>query len=192
MNTFAEVQKVRSLFCDLHCQWFVCGGWAIDLFLNRVTRRHKDIDIAIARNDQFKVRDYLWQRGWKLEKAIDGKLIPWIGNEPLVLPVHTIWCRKDKYDPNFVEVLLNEIEEDQFRFRRDRSITLARERMFFTTSCGLLVLAPEIVLLYKSNSPEEYDADFQNTAKSLAEESRVWLKVSLNRLFAQHPWVGRL
>jgi len=192
MIAFAEVQKVASLFRDLHCPWFVCGGWAIDLFLKRVTRGHKDIDIAVARNDQFKVRDHLWQRGWNLEKAIDGELFPWTESERLVLPVHTIWCKNDKHDPKFIEILLNEIDDDQFRFRRDQSITLARDRMFFKCSFGLPVFAPEIVLLYKSNCSEEYDADFQNTVKTLEEERRVWLKVALNKLFAQHPWAGRL
>jgi hypothetical protein len=192
MSAFAEIQKVASLFSGLQCQWFVCGGWAIDLFLNRVTRSHKDVDIAIARDDQFKVRDYLRRRGWNLEKALDGALIPWVDGERLALPVHTVWCRNDKYDPDFIELLLNEIDGDQFRFRRDQSITLARERMFFKSSSGLPVLVPEIVLLYKSNCPGEYEADFQNTVNSLAEGSRVWLKAALNKLFAQHPWAERL
>lgn len=197
MNEFAKLQKVGALFQDLDCQWFVCGGWAIDLFLARVTRSHKDIDIAVARNDQFKMRDYLWQRGWKLEKAIDGELIPWTAGSssssaPLVLPVHTIWCKNEKHEPDFIEILLNEIDDEQFKFRRDQSITRARERMFFETSSGLPVLAPEIVLLYKSNCPEEYDADFQNTVNSLGRESRVWLKMALNKLFEQHPWADKL
>ena len=188
MSTSAAVQKVGSLLCDLQCQWFVCGGWALDLFLKRVTRRHKDVDIAVARNDQFEVRDYLRQRSWRLEKAIDGELIPWRDGERLVSPFHTVWCKNGNHDPDFIEVLLNEIDGDQFRFRRDQSITLARERMFFKSSCGLPVLAPEIVLLYKSNCPEENDADFQNTIELLAEESRVWLKGALSRLSARHPW----
>src|SRR5262249_53786642 len=158
-----ELEKVSVLLHDLPCQWFVCGGWAIDLFLNRITRNHKDVDIAVARNDQFQARDYLQQRGWSLEKAINGELIPWADGEWLALPIHTILCRNSNSDPDFIELLLNEIDNAQFRFRRDQSIALARERMFFRSSSGLPVLAPEIVLLYKSNCPEEYDADFQNT-----------------------------
>ena len=192
MNAFAEAQRVGALFSDLACQWYVCGGWALDLFLNRVTRKHKDVDIAIARNDQLVVGDYLRKRGWQLAKAIDGELSPWAEGERLDLPIHTVWCKNDKYDPDFIELLLNEIDDKQFRFRRDQSITLARERMSFISSDGLPVLAPEIVLLYKSNCPEEYDADFQNTVGSLALESRLWLQAALNKLFPQHPWVDKL
>lgn len=193
MNEFTEIQKVGLLFADLPCQWFVGGGWAIDLFLDRVTRRHKDIDVAIARNDQFAVRDYLRHRGWKLEKAVDGKLFPWTYGERLVLPIHTVWCSNDEYEPSFIEILLNEIDGDCFKFRRDQSITLPRERMFFKSSTGALALSPEIVLLYKSNCPEENAADFQNAFKMLPEENRVWLKASLDKLFAQkHPWTDDL
>ncbi len=189
---FAEVQKVSSLFADLSCQWFICGGWALDLFLNRVTREHKDVDIAIARNDQFKVRSYLQQRGWSLQKAIDGALISWLDEEWLALPVHCVWCDNEHYDPAFVELLFNEIDDTQFYFRRDQSITLAQERMSFQTLSGVPVLAPEIVLLYKSNCPEEYDADFQNTVDALSTSQRAWLKDSLNKLYVQHPWAANL
>jgi len=192
MTSFAKVQRVGALFDDLPCQWFICGGWALDLFLDRVTRDHKDVDIAIARTDQFRVRDYLRRRGWDLEKAVNGDLTPLGDREWLALPVHTIWCKNDQYDPDFVELLLNEIDDEGFRFRRDQTITLTRVRMGFESLSGLPILAPEVVLLYKSNCPEAYGADFQNIAESLDRESRVWLKSSLDVLYAKHPWVERL
>jgi hypothetical protein len=192
MTSFAEVQQVGSLFASLPCRWFVCGGWALDLFLNRVTRTHKDVDIAIARNDQLIVRDYLRRRGWGFERVVNGALAPWADDEWLTLPAHAIWCKNDGHTPGFVELLLNEIEGEQFRFRRDQSITLARGRMSFQSLSGLPALAPEIVLLYKSNDPEDSEADFQNTVESLSGESRNWLKSALHVLFARHAWADRL
>ena len=138
--SFAEVERVGSLLRDLRCEWFGCGGWAIDLFLGRATRVHSDVDIAIARRDQTEVRDYLMRRGWELEKAVDGVLSPWEDGETLALPV----------------------------------------------------LAPEIVLLYKSSRPEEYAADFRNAAGSLPGESRAWLRGALDKVFARHPWADEL
>jgi len=190
--SFAEVERVGSLLRDLRCEWFVCGGWAIDLFLGRATRVHSDVDIAIARRDQTEVRDYLMRRGWELEKAVDGVLSPWEDGKTLALPVHTVWCRNDAHDPGFVELLLDEIDDERFRFRRDRTITLARGRMSFVSSNGLPVLAPEIVLLYKSSRPEEYAADFRNAAGSLPGESRAWLRGALDKVFARHPWADEL
>ena len=192
MAGFAEVQKIGSLLRELPCPWFVCGGWALDLFLGRVTRTHKDVDVAVARDDQFVVRDYLRRRGWALEKAVGGELTPWADGERLDLPAHAVWCRNDDHDPDFFEVLLNEIDGGRFRFRRDQSVTLAPGRLSFRHSSGLPVLAPEVVLLYESNRPEEYDADFRRAVQALSEEGRAWLKNALGKLSARHPWADSL
>jgi putative ABC transport system permease protein len=42
----------------LTCPWFVAGGWALDLFLGRVTRPHHDVDIALFREDQRQLRSH--------------------------------------------------------------------------------------------------------------------------------------
>ena len=47
--------------------WFFAGGWAIDLFLGKETRKHSDIEIAILRNDQL----YLKKMNWNFKKAIN-------------------------------------------------------------------------------------------------------------------------
>jgi catechol 2,3-dioxygenase-like lactoylglutathione lyase family enzyme len=64
--------------------------------------------------------------------------------------------------------------------------------MSFKTAEGRSVLAPEIVLLYKSNSPYEYDPDFENTVAALSNKQRNWLKAALEKLFSQHIWIERL
>ncbi|HEX8117846.1 MAG TPA: hypothetical protein VF521_11290, partial [Pyrinomonadaceae bacterium] len=167
LKGFDEVEKVGALLRDLGCEWYVCGGWALDLFLGRVTRSHKDVDIAVARRDQSEVRGYLRGRGWSLEKAADGRLSPWVEGEWLAPPLHGVWCRNAEHDPDFFELLLNEIDDELFRFRRDPAVTLPRSRMSFRSPSGLPVLAPEVVLLYKSNGVEEYGEDFRQTASAL-------------------------
>lgn len=190
--TFAEVEKVGALLRDLPRPWYVCGGWAIDLFLGRVTRAHKDVDVAVARRDQLEVQRYLSRRGWRLDVAHDGELSPWAEGQRLELPAHAVWCRRGGHDPDFVELLLNEIDDEGFRFRRDESVRLARGRVSFVSARGLPVLAPEIVLLYMSNRAGEYAADFRHAAGALSAEGRAWLKGALGRLYARHPWAGEL
>jgi hypothetical protein len=68
-------ERLGALLAELQCPWYICGGWALDLYLNRVTREHKDIDIAVARSDQWVVREYLRRRGWRLEKVSGGTRI---------------------------------------------------------------------------------------------------------------------
>ena len=192
MTTFDEVRKVGALLRDLGCGWFVCGGWALDLFLGRVTRAHKDVDIAVARRDQLEAQAYLLRRGWRLEKAFGGRLSPWDEGEWLALPLHGVWCRNEAHDPAFFELLLNEIDDETFRFRRDTAVTLPRARMSFRSPSGLPVLAPEVVLLYKSNSPEEYGEDFRNAAPALSAGARAWLKGALDKVSPGHVWADEL
>jgi hypothetical protein len=47
-----DPERVGALLAELQCPWYICGGWALDLYLNCVTREHKDVDIAVARSDQ--------------------------------------------------------------------------------------------------------------------------------------------
>jgi aminoglycoside-2''-adenylyltransferase len=44
-------------------RWWICGGWALDLFLDRETRRH-DLDVAVLRRDQLALHGHLC--GWDL------------------------------------------------------------------------------------------------------------------------------
>ena len=98
----------------------------------------------------------------------------------------------DTHDPDFFELQLDGIDEERFTFRRDPSLMLERGRMSFETKTGVPVLAPELVLLYKSNAAEEYAADFRNSAGALGADARAWLKGALRRLYAQHPWAEEL
>lgn len=192
MAKFSVLEKTAELLSGLACDWFFCGGWGLDLFVGRVTRSHKDVDIAVARRDQLSVQAYLAEKEWRLEVAHDGKLRPWREGHRLELPIHTIWCSNADEDPAFLEVLLNEIDHQEFRFRRDEAISMPVSRMAFSTPSGLRVLAPEIILLYKSNKVPEYDIDLQNTLDSLSTDAREWLRTALEHLFVEHPWLTRL
>ena len=195
MRSFdSALESIAALLTHLPITWGFCGGWAIDLFLNQITRLHKDVDVAILRTDQHMVFDLLRQHGWKLEKAVDGALIPFQEDEFLLLPVHTVWCRHAHYQPDFLEVLLNESEGDRFVFRRDRSIRYPLNKAFLISLSGFPMLVPEIALLYKSNDLEraENQQDFQHTLPMLDAEARQWLAGVLNKTAPKHEWLKEL
>ena len=77
-------------------------------------------------------------------------------------------------------MLLNEIDGQTFRFRRDPSITSPLERAFIQAPSGLPILAPEIALLYKSSSldPDNW-ADFRVALPTLSPSRRTWLRAAL-------------
>ncbi len=62
MEALAPVRPINHLMADFPGRWGFCGGWAIDLFLARPTRAHKDIDLAILRRDQRTLYRYLRAR----------------------------------------------------------------------------------------------------------------------------------
>lgn len=190
-SDFGEVIQATKLLADYDRPWAVCGGWAIDLFLNRITRTHKDVDFAVLRKDQFIVQEYLLARGWTLEKAVSGELIPWQKGEWIDLPVHTIWCKHPKASPDFIELLFNEVDEVNFRFRRDTSIRRSLEKMIISSASGIPILAPEIVLLYKSKKVESspYVVDFKNVLPNLSNEARDWFATALKALYTDHVWL---
>jgi aminoglycoside-2''-adenylyltransferase len=192
-SDFRDVIQAASLFAKYDRHWAVCGGWALDLFLNRVTRSHKDIDFAVLRKDQLVIQDYLLSRGWNLEKAVNGQLIRWRSGEWIDLPVHTIWCKNPQALPDFIELLFNEVDEVNFLFRRDFSVTLPLKKMIVLSAAGIPILAPEIVLLYKSaDTNESNSADFENVLPNLSLERRVWLATALQRTNPNHEWVKDL
>ena len=52
---FDDVIQATKIFAEYDRPWAVCGGWGIDLFLNRVTRPHEDVDFAVLRKDAWLV-----------------------------------------------------------------------------------------------------------------------------------------
>jgi hypothetical protein len=191
---FEDVIQAAKIFTDYDRPWAVCGGWAIDLFINRVTRVHNDVDFFVLRKDQLVIQECLLTRGWALEKAVNGQLISWQKGEWIDLPIHTIWCRNSVLSPDFVELLFNEVDEANFLFRRDISITLPAEKMIRSSESGIPILAHEIILLYKSAKPEDpsASADFRNVLPGLSSESRNWLVLALNKLYRDHIWLKDL
>jgi hypothetical protein len=194
MTDFSETLEVRSLLCDLPCAWGVAGGWAVDLFLDRVTRKHQDIEVAIFREDQLILQEYLALHAWSLEYVRKGRFYPWPRGERLLLPVHEIWCRNDSGPLPHLEVLLNERVADAFVFRRDFRIKTPVEYAFLRSNSGIPILAPEIVLLYKSRRATESkeEMDFANTLEALDARARQWLLESLLEIDPEHVWLDAL
>jgi hypothetical protein len=194
MNDFAEPQQVARLLAEVRCSWGVAGGWALDLFLDRVTREHQDIEVAIFRDDQLVLQEYLSFRGWSFEYVCNGQLFPWPIGESLTVPIHEIWSRNPNGPLRRLEILLNERKGNAFVFRRDSRVGARMDRTFIRSNSGIPVLAPEIVLLYKSKravEPKEL-LDFSNTLDALDTERRRWLFESLSLADPEHAWLPAL
>ena len=188
-GAFSVPLKVGALLSGFGRPWWVAGGWAIDLFLGRVTRPHKDIEIALIRCDQAALQAYLSH--WRFNKVAGGQRRPWARGERLALPVHEIHGRGDGGQK--LEVLLNEYCDGHWLFRRDSRITRPVGLLTGRTAGGVPFLRPEIVLLYKSKQPGANDqADFHRAAPLLPAHSRRWLRGALRQHLPGHPWLAAL
>lgn len=188
---FETPLKVWSLMRDFKPDWFIAGGWAIDLFLEKETRQHEDIEIAIFRPDQIALQKHL--DGWVLKKAVNGTLPDWNPEEHLELPIHAIHCFNETVEPRFLEVLLNETGGGEWLFRRNVKITKPLSKLSQTSNSGVKFLRPEVVLLYKSKRPRLKDEqDFEAVAERLDVESKEWLKNALAICYSEHHWLERL
>lgn len=183
--------KVAAIMRDFTPGWSVAGGWAIDLYLGKVTRPHEDIEIAIFREDQAALHEYL--NGWDLRKVVNGELSVWRRGEWLELPVHEIHCFSGAADPRRFEVLLNESNGDEWVYRRDGRVRRPLAKCQLTSNAGLKFLCPEVVLLYKSKSPRAKDEhDLAAVVNHLEEERREWLKDAIRTCEPEHHWLHSL
>jgi hypothetical protein len=188
---FALPLQVATLMRDFKPNWFVAGGWAIDLFLGQVTRPHQDIEIAIFRKDQAALHNYF--DGWLLRKVVSGAPVVWHRDEWLTLPVHEIHCSNEAAQPPLIEILLNESNETEWLYRRNQKVRRSLIKIELESNAGVKFLCPEIVLLYKAKNPKAKDEqDFQAVVGHLDAEQKRWLKCAIAFTDLQHHWLQSL
>lgn len=182
---------VAHIMAGFDRPWFVAGGWAVDLHLGRVTRLHRDIEIAGLRRDQARIRQHLSR--WSFEKVVGGRLQRWREHEVLAAPVHEIHASRPTGDPGHLEILLDDAEGEDWVFRRDRQIRRPIRTLGAIAASGIPYLAPGVVLLFKAKSPGPVDeVDFHHLAPSLDAHEREWLRGALATCHPGHPWGSRL
>ncbi len=179
---------LATLLRNLDVPWWVAGGWAIDLFLGRQTRDHRDIDVALLRRDQAGLVSRL--PGWQFAYATARQtLVPWHG-EQLAPPIHGIWARRSgaSVGPWTCEFLLNETTRWEWVYRRHEAVRLPIDEIGGNRD-GVPYLRPEIVLLFKSTDlSATNEADFAAALPALDVAARRWLARSLDACRPGHPW----
>jgi hypothetical protein len=175
----------------LRAPWWVAGGWGLDLFLGRVTRAHKDLDMGIFRKDAASVMATL--SGWEFFEAKDGVLTQLVeGNGPRA-QINSLWCKRANASLWEVELMLDEADGDFWVFRRDARITRPLSLAIRRNPEGIAYLAPEIQLLYKARATRAQDqADFNHVVPHLNRDEITWLQDALMRTDPEHAWISLL
>jgi len=189
----ATPTEVAEIFSGCQAQWWIAGGYAIELAIGRPIRDHVDIDVLMLRRDQLAVQQAL--PGWQWQAADPpGSLRPWQPGERLPVGVHDIWCRPGPGKPWRIQVMLDESSGRDWVSRRDERIRRPITSIGLVTVGGIPYLAPEIQLFYKAkNRCSKDETDFAAALPVLTKPQRQWLSDALGLVYGPgHPWRARL
>jgi hypothetical protein len=197
--------EVAEMLSSLDKPWYIAGGWAIDLYLQRQRREHKDVDIAVFRQDQLVFQEYFLDRGWKLWKYIGDStnVERWLIGEKLKLPDRGIFAEPSHMAMPRMDILLSEKKGDHWYYHADSRITHPVKTLGIRSDLGIPFFSPEIVLLFKARHVtideasdilhrENDEKDFQTVRRLLTAEHRAWLTEALTLLYSNHPWLRYL
>lgn len=186
----ASPNDAAEWFANISMPWWVAGGWAIDLFLGRETRRHADLDIGVLRRDVGVVLSSI--SGWEAFEAKDGVLTRLSHTIPR-REVNSLWCRELGTHLWKLELMLDESEGDFWVYRRDPTVRRMLGNLVYRSSKGIPYLAPEVQLLYKAKHARPRDElDFESVVPHLSGEALQWLHQSLVRTLPSHPWISKI
>jgi hypothetical protein len=184
-------QQVAELMRGFDAPWWIAGGWALDLYLGRQTRAHNDIEVAVFRDDEAKLRRHL--RAWEHFTAEGGTLTPVADDEPLPAAAHELWSRERGRDAWQLEILVEEREGDRWTYRRDPRIGLRAKDLGRFSNDGIPYIRPDVQLLYKSKDPRPVDeSDLLAALPRLDTYQRATLAAWIGATNASHRWLDRL
>jgi len=199
-------------------EYAICGGHAIDLFLDVKTRPHKDLDVSIFQEDRDKIISYMLNKGWDIYEPYGTEYLHKINNiENQKRLKLNIWCVKpnnphyiftehenNTYDVifdnseqsklNYIEFLFNTQNDGKFLYSRNHNIGLNLDEAILQDR-GIPYIAPEMVLLYKSTAIDNFDyqLDFENASIKMNDKQLMWLKDSLQIMFPNgHKWIDSI
>ena len=211
------LNEANQLLKNMQVEYAFCGGYAIELFLNRELRVHGDIDVSVYWDERDFIIEYMKNNNWKVYEMCGNGIAHQINDIADQLKLkRNIFCIRDnckmvdiepkaekdmyiidfahseqtKFD--FIEFLFNTKTKSDFCYARNTEITLPLfDVKRFNTDIPYLV--PEIVLLYKSTDimREGYQMDFEAAIDKMSKEQKNWLKsalITMNQL--GHPWIG--
>jgi hypothetical protein len=215
-SSFALIDSLVSFLDPLDTEWFVSGGWALDIHLGRITRERCDLDISVPFSDRLKCIEFFLGKGWRIEGKLGGGFRTLRTAADYHDDIHYFWSfpegadfvsevvdddgnRRIAYNRNtqreldYIEVFFDRIEDSHFVFRRDPRVQRHEDRAFLERD-GARYLAPELVLLFKSNRLSEKNLlDFDASVDSLDDDALLWFTEALSLVYENsHAWLKQV
>lgn len=217
-----DLIEIEKFFRQAPFDWAIGGGEAIDLFLGKTTREHKDVDLVVFWRDRNQIIDFMLNLGWRVFEFCGNGLVHELFNSDQPLIQRNLFCfsaantncqlastaDEDTYrftfvpteqdHFNYVEFLFNQRDEDNFLYHWNHAIKRSLNQALPQVN-RVPILCPEIVLLYKSTYAESTDVasdhsrDFHVSLPCLSQAQKAWLKAALEIEHSErHQWVDQL
>lgn len=210
------IREANTLLKNGNFEYAFCGGFAIELFLNREIRKHGDIDISAYWSDRDHIIRFMQSLGWQVYEMCGGGVAHRIIDISKQLKTkRNIFCFRDncelitltprddedmysiEFDHrgqtslNFLEFLFNDRNTTDFLYARNNEIALPLSDAILYEN-NIPYLAPELVLLYKSTDilRQGYQLDYDSALLKMNEGQKGWLKKSLLKMNPLgHKWI---
>lgn len=156
----------------------VCGGFALDLFINGTFRKHTDFDINIFEEHKKNILDFMLSLGWKIydHNIETSELMPIdSADDERVLTLKWVWAvkpdcslvaiepkgsqdnifiwkmsSKEQLNCDFIEIIFNERRNRDFICNSKSNILRPLDKAILHNN-GIPYLAPELILYFKSS-----------------------------------------
>lgn len=131
--------QLSQLFAKANFTWGVCGGWAIDFFIDKQTRDHKDIDLFSYFEYRGDIIDFMLQNGWKVFEACGGGIqheLTKSNPEEIHLNLYCIQASNEDY--SFTSCSTENLEISRFR-KNDSTIKYLEDLYKSDANMGYLV-----------------------------------------------------
>ena len=171
--------------------WAVAGGWAVDLFLGRVTRAHEDLEIVVPSAAAEVLLRAFPAPAWAWRVPAPDEMFP--PDADSLSRHHQTWLWDAQEGAFVLDLFRNRHEGGTWVCHRDESITAPWSDVVAHTADGVPYLLPEVVLLYKAKHARPKDvADLENLVPRMSTEARGRLVDWLRMVHPGHEWLGRL
>lgn len=213
------LRPVVELMSTYPGEWLICGGWAVDAWLGRVTRTHADIDVMVFDDQQTLAFQQFAAWDMVAHDAVDPGPTSelWAGRR-LELPAHVHARPKDADSPanllrwvtppynqlpdgNNVELIVNERAGGHWLLHPETGVSRPWVECVAESPWGIPMAVPEVLLFYKATAywgrtdlkPRPHDErDFEALLPHLGASQREWLRTAAQTVIPNHPWLDRL
>lgn len=171
--------------------WYVVGGWALDLWHGELTRVHEDLEFSVPAIEVQRYRGIL--SGLEFFTVKDGRFDHLPPGETPPIDVWQLWGADIGAGRWRVDMMVDRGSPDVWIYKRDPSFTLPRDQAIRETAGGIRYLAPHLVLLFKARHAREKDhQDFRNALLRLTPNEKSSLCHWLDVLHPGHTWIQAL